>query len=138
MLYYKKMPVKTKKVCKTVVVPPKSRSARVVNPRNGKVKKNANGTEQRSFAIVSVEGKDVSRGSMYGADAMATAKKLFSGWCRDHKKTTTPKMRMVIREATRGGLGKEYKYVVSRQKLSTPKVLGKYEVKYEIQCKSAK
>lgn len=142
--------VHVKKVCKTVKVydsklTPKSRSARVTNPKTGKVRKTAGGKDVRSFTLVSINGKeskltspDGSERYAEGATPAGNASKLFSHWCKENKKTEVPKTIVVIKETTRNSLAKEYSYECSRKKLAKPEVINNIVHKFKNSCKSYK
>lgn len=97
------------------------RSARVVNPRNGKVK-TTSGSEipVRSFQCVSVNGRKFNS-KAYREKPSSAASSVFSQWSRKNSKSGPLKAKIIIRETTRNSLHNEYAYEISRQKLSKPK-----------------
>jgi hypothetical protein len=99
-----------------------SRNARITDPSTNEIKKNSNGSELRSFMCVSVNGKEFESRAQKTSPNLA-AGSIFSQWIKTQKVSNEIKGLVILRESTRGGLKKEYKYTVTRTKLDKPLTL---------------
>ncbi len=98
-----------------------SRSARVTNPITKKVKTTAKAKKEvRSFVCDSINGKKPNYSQTFSTNPKNAASKHFSSWCKENNKKGGSKAEVVVRESTRGGLGKVFSYQCTRTKLKEP------------------